>query len=45
MAVRGTMGYLIIRALLHFFFGLYRLHVEGRENIPDKGGGDCSSQS
>lgn len=31
------MGYLIIRALLHFFFGLYRLHVEGRENIPDKG--------
>lgn len=37
MAVRGTMGYQIIRALLHFFFSLYGLHVEGRENIPDKG--------
>ena len=31
------MGYQIIRALLYFFFSLYRLHVEGRENIPDKG--------
>lgn len=37
MAARGTMGYQIIRALLYFFFGLYGLHVEGRENIPDKG--------
>ena len=31
------MGYQIIRALLYFFFSLYGLHVEGRENIPDKG--------
>lgn len=32
------MGYQIIRALLNFiFFGIYRLHVEGRENIPEKG--------
>lgn len=37
MAARGTMGYQIIRALLYFFFSLYGLHVEGRENIPDKG--------
>ena len=37
MAVRGTMGYQIIRALLYFFFSLYGLHVEGRENIPYKG--------
>ena len=32
------MGYKIVRALLNFiFFGLFRLHVEGRENVPSTG--------
>lgn len=32
------MGYKIIRALLNFiFFGLFGLHVEGRENVPPTG--------
>ena len=31
------MGHQIIRVLLNFFFSIYRLHVEGRENIPDAG--------
>ena len=32
------MGYKIIRALLNFiFFGLFGLHVEGRENVPSTG--------
>lgn len=32
------MGYKIVRALLNFiFFGLFGLHVEGRENVPSTG--------
>ena len=32
------MGYKIIRAVLNFiFFVIFRLHVEGRENVPPKG--------
>lgn len=32
------MGYKIVRAILNFlFFVLFRLHVEGRENIPQTG--------
>lgn len=32
------MGYKIIRAVLNFiFFVIFRLHVEGRENVPAKG--------
>ena len=32
------MGYKIVRAILDFFFFIvFRLHVEGRENVPEKG--------
>lgn len=32
------MGYKIVRAVLDFlFFGIFRLHVEGRENVPQTG--------
>ncbi|WP_416177770.1 lysophospholipid acyltransferase family protein [Dialister sp.] len=32
------MGYTIVRAVLDFlFFGIFRLHVEGRENVPQTG--------
>lgn len=31
------MGYKIVRAILDFFFFIvFRLHVEGRENVPEK---------
>lgn len=32
------MGYTIVRAVLDFlFFGIFRLHVEGRKNVPQTG--------